>query len=165
MSATGYGIFDSSLKSAIDYTTFVSLKIDATTTVSTFPVEQGGFATYNKASHPYKLTVQVAKEGDTTDIINFLATLDTLKRGTALLSITTPERTFINANLSAYDYARDSRHRGMVVANLHFTEVRQVQVQYATTKSPAAQNTKAGGKTQASRWARKRLEVSRTGRG
>lgn len=135
---------------ALDFTSFVSFKVQAASTVSTFPVEQGAFATYNKSRHPDKFTVRLALNGTQARRDSFLASLQVLQRSTDLVDVLTPDHVYRNATMVSYDYARDKNNGwGRVVVDLHFEEVRIVALQYASTtvKNPGAARQVNNGKT------------------
>lgn len=151
--APSYGILDPvTFARAIDYDSIVSVKFVDAVSMSTFPVEQGSFGTYNKSSHPYKATVRIALNGDQARRDNLLLQLRAAVKGTAdrLVNIVTPDGTYTNASLVNYEYHRDAKHAawGMVVADLHFEEVRIVNLQYTSTVSPGAAPSAPNGKVQ-----------------
>ena len=133
---------------ALDYDSFVDFKINESSALSNFAVEDGAFATYNQAQHPYKVTVRLAVVGNSEKRQKFLTDLQTLKEGIDLVMIATPDKVYPNAKLVSYDYARQANHNawGRVVADLHFEEVRIVNVQYTTVKSPGAVKKVSTGK-------------------
>lgn len=137
-----YGIKDQYYQDVLSYDSFVSVKLQEQMTVSTFPVEQGAFASYNKSSHPFKITVKLAVSGDAGRRRSFLSDVRALMKSTNLVNIVTPDATYLNATLVSYDYNRDAQHNGWgrVVADLHFEEVRIVALQYTSTvvRDPSA---------------------------
>lgn len=136
--------------------TFVSLNYDNNAKVSTFPVETGQFASYNKTGTPYspKVAVAVGGQGRIQTLMELLETeLDT----TNLYQLITPERTYSKVTLEKYGYVR-SQKAGKNLLHVTMTFIQVIEVvpnQYAQTNLPIKNPKKAGaaavschGKTQ-----------------
>jgi hypothetical protein len=146
--AVQYALVDSNFVGILDYDSFVSFKITEASTISTFPVEQGAFVSYNKAGHPYKATVRLALTGTPARRQAFITALRTLRKSTSLFTIVTPDASYENANLVSYDCIREANHNawGRVVVDLHCEEVRVVNLQYTSTVNPGAAPSASTGK-------------------
>lgn len=101
------------------------------TIVSDFPVELGGFASYNKVEKPGMPVVTFAMSGTESDRAAFLETIDNACRSTDLYSVVTPSVTYINYSMDRYNYQRrSSRGATLLVVEISLKEVRQVSAQF-----------------------------------
>lgn len=105
------------------------------TKVSDFPVERGGFASYNKVELPASPVVTLCMTGTEGDRAQFLSALDAATKSLDLYSIVTPEQTYQRYNIESYRYERRS-HKGATLLSVDLTlkEVREVSAQYTTSK-------------------------------
>lgn len=105
---------------------FVGIDYSNSGEVSNYPMEAGAFSSYNKVSNPYDCSVTMTIGADKAARTSFLAKLEQLVQGLDLLSVVTPEVTYINANLKRYDYKRTAQNGlSLITAQLYFTQVRQ----------------------------------------
>ncbi len=109
--------------------------------VSTFPIQQGQFASYNKVATPVELVLRVTKGGTKADREQFLRDVESTSFGLRLLNILTPERTYSGYNLTRYEITRRGVEGAFFFAevDLFFLEIRQVIASY-TTQSAATAN-------------------------
>lgn len=109
--------------------------------VSDFPVQAGAFASYNKVTVPFEISVKMTKGGTQAQRSAFLDQLDTIAGDLNLYTILTPERSYLNVNITRYELAR----RGVGGAfwfndvEVFFRQIRTVAAQYTTTAA-AMQN-------------------------
>ena len=114
-----------------------SFEFKRETRVSDFPVEDGGFASYNKVVLPGEPTVRYCFSGGVNDRGTFLAALDNACQSTQLYSVKTPEVTYFNYNITDYSIIRRADSgANMLIVELHLREIRQVSVSFSTTQSP-----------------------------
>lgn len=157
---TQWGIFDSNGNSLGDPSLFVgiintvlesagigsilstnSLDYKKETRVSDFPVERGGFASYNKVELPANPIVTMCLDGSEDDRTFFLNAIDAASKSTNLYNIVTPEVTYTNYTIEDYDYQRRAnRGATLLMVNLHLIEVRQVSATFSQTQIVNPQN-------------------------
>lgn len=102
------------------------------TRVSDFPVERGGFASYNKVEQAATPNVTLCLSGSESDRRKFLDAIDKACKSTELYSVVTPEVTYIGYSLERYSYQRrSSRGATLLLVELSLKEVRQVSASYA----------------------------------
>lgn len=122
------------------------------TRVSDFPLEKGGFASYNKVEMPAEPTVTLCVSGSESARQSFLKDIDSACKSTDLYSVITPEITYANYSIERYNYQRRSE-RGCTLLQVEISlkEVREVSAQFtkATPKQPAAAPQVDNGKVQA----------------
>lgn len=141
-----WGVFDDTgLPVAIADTTLM-LEYMADSRVSDYPQEQGAFGSYNKVQMPYRATVTLVCGRTVADREAFLAAIDAAKQSTDLYTIATPEDTYQNANIVAYDYRRTTKNGAtLLIVNLHLEEIRQTgSAAFASSTSTASATTGSG---------------------
>ena len=154
-----WDIFDKDGNAALDFDTFFSCSIKSENKISSNPVEKGSFADYNKVASPTAVSVVLGRTGKSDELAAFLTTLDKLVDSTDLVSIVTPEKTFLDYNLVSYDYDRKAENGvDRLIVGLMLQEIRQVEAQYsnesikkiskAQAKNPTDASTTDAGKQQ-----------------
>lgn len=103
--------------------------------VADFPVQAGAFAAYNKVNVPYELTVRLTKGGSVDDRARFLASIEAAFRSLDLYYVLTPERTYLDVNLTRYEVTRRGVNGAyfLTEVDVFFREIRQVAAQYSTS--------------------------------
>lgn len=105
------------------------------TRVSDFPVERGGFASYNKVELAACPVVTLCMMGSESDRTAFLAAVDTACKSNELYSVATPEVTYRNYAIERYGYQRRSNKGAtLLLVDLTLKEVREVSAQYTTAQ-------------------------------
>lgn len=122
-------IHDKNGKVALSFDTFLGLDYRGESRVPTEPVEEGGFAAFNKVASPDLLSVRLAKSA--ADLSGFVAELLALKGSTDLFSIVTPDRVYESVNVVSVNYTRRTEGGAdRLVAELGVMEIRQVKPAY-----------------------------------
>lgn len=142
-----WGIFDQNGIPLLLADNVKSVKFTNKSKVSDAPVERGSFTSYNKVIEPYTVDVLMTKaSGGVLERGAFLGLLDTFANSTDLFMVITPEAIYPNCNIVGYDYSREAGDGArMIKANIHLQEIREVEVQYTTTKTDTASPTKDAG--------------------
>jgi hypothetical protein len=145
--------------------------------ISDYPVEQGGFASYNKVQQPFDVRVSFAVAGK-LDLISslisggaigsmittmitgksptqarrgrFLEDLEAALASLYLFDVVTPEATYHSLNLVHCDYRREARNGAtMLTIDVWCQEVRAIATAvYSQTKTPEASPKKDSGAVQ-----------------
>ncbi len=117
----------------------------------TYPVEKGGFQTYNKIALPFGAKLQYAVNGGVPTISAFIAQLEKLCADTNTYEVVTPEYTWQNVNIHHYDVRRESRHGvSLLIFDVWCDEIRQAAAPQlsstgtGTSASPTATATPDG---------------------
>lgn len=126
---------DENGNSLVTFQSFISCEVSDEGEVLKMPTENGGFAAYNKTADSIKIRVQLAIQGNDSDIQTALTNLKTLKDGTQTFSLVTPTVEYRNMTLESLNYSR-KREDGLKVCYVELTliEVREVEAQYTETK-------------------------------
>ena len=106
--------------------------------LSDYPVEQGGFETYDKVETPFEATVRFTAGGSEANRQDLLVSIEAVAGTLELFDVVTPERTYSNANIVRYDYRRTANAGvGLLVVDVRLLEVRQDAVaDFSSTKTP-----------------------------
>ena len=138
-----WGIYDSSGASLADSVLLPGSSANVSTNavefsmgtkIPYFPIQQGGFASYNKVQTPSNPIVILAMSGSDLDKSSFLDAIDTATKSTDLYSVVTPEVVYANFSFERYDYARHHDQGATVlVVEISLKEVREVSAQYSQT--------------------------------
>lgn len=141
-----WGIFQGGAP-VITVDTVLEMGMERDFEISDFPIEQGGFASYNKIARPYNGRIRVAVGGNTTSLSAFFTTLDAIVADLNLYQIVTPEYVYSNANVKHYDYHRKRRSGvTLVQADIWLEEIRPVATAvYASTQSVNGAAQTSGG--------------------
>jgi hypothetical protein len=126
---------------------------------ASFPVEQGGFANYNKVEMPGEPVVTLIIDGasSVSQRSAFLAAIDAATKSTNRYSVVTPEVTYTNQSINRYTYRRTAQQGATLLkVELSLSEIRQVSAaltmasasSLANAQNPAAQPSVNNGMAQ-----------------
>ena len=121
-------------------------------TIANYPVEQGGFASYDKVTRPYDVRLRMSCSGLAAKRQAFLQTVLTIANSTKLFDIVTPEMIFTNVNVSHISWPRNGDHGvSMIMAEIWFQKVRETGDSiFGSTLDPISAARQALGNVQAS---------------
>lgn len=149
-SAPKWGIYNSSGKAVIQPDNIISLDVNNSYTISDYPIEKGGFGTYNKVGSPYEVKLTLTKGGSVNDRGDFIDSVVHASNSLALYSVVTPETTYDNVNIIAWGFQRSqSGGAGLAIVDIYCRQVRQiVTAAFTDTKNPASASPMAQGQVQ-----------------
>ena len=129
----------------------VSLDFKQDWTVSSYPVEQGGFQSYNKVQTPFEARVRIASGTSLFDRTNLLNVIAQLATSLDTYDIVTPDHMYKSANIHHYDYQRTATSgAGLIVVDLWLTQIVQTSTStFANTQTPSGADPLSGGQQQA----------------
>ena len=129
---------------AVEFDVFIDMDFSGENQVAHEPIEQGGFASYNKQDSPKEITVTLACTKMYMSQQPVLESIDKLASGTQKLSLITPASEYKNLNIESYSYRRtEDAGAGLLAVELKLVEVREVEVKKKTT---ATEKPKSEGK-------------------
>lgn len=145
-----WGIFDEAGNPAADWDSFTAMRFRNAASISTYPVEEGGFVTYNKVASPFDIQVVLTCAGSDARISQFLVDLEAIQKTISLYTVVMPEFTFPSVNVVEYDFQRTKENGShMIVATLNCQEVRQTAItDFSNNKNPQADDPKSIGQVQ-----------------
>jgi len=114
--------------------------------ISTYPVEQGSFQSYDKVQLPSEIRCRFSSGGSTVNRQEMLASVDAVMSDTNLYDVVTPENVYLNYNFSHRDYDRNAESAGMIVIDIWLIEIIQTATaQYQNTASPTTAGQQSSG--------------------
>jgi hypothetical protein len=146
-----WGLYTQGGQQAVVFDSFLGVRFRNGGRISSFPVEQGGFSSFNKVDTPYDAAIRLAHSGDLASRNVMLAVLERIVRSTELYSVVTPEIVYVSANLVNYSYTRDTRGgSSQLIVELFLEEVRQTAAaQFSETEEPSGADPQSNGQVQA----------------
>lgn len=147
---TMWGIFKDG-RPVVVADTVLSMAYKQDWAIADYPVERGGFQSYDKVNTPYMARVQLASGGSVQKrralLESIVAIADTLER----YDVVTPEAIYTSVNVQHYDYRRTSRNGlGLMVIDVWLLEIREENTgNFKSTKSPSGYQPAEAGNVQA----------------
>ena len=145
-----WGLYDQDGQTVVQFDTFLGIRFRDGSRISSFPVEQGTFSSFNKVDTPYDAALRFAHSGDMDSRAALLDKLKALKSSVALFSVVTPEKSYPSANVVAYAYERSSRTGpSQLIVELYVEEVRQTAAaDFGATAEPDGAEEQNNGQVQ-----------------
>jgi len=148
-----WAIINEEGESALTFTSFIDLDVRNEGQALSHPIEEGGFANYNKVRSPLDIRVTVAAQGDEAEFRQILDALDEYQSGAIKLFVSTPSAYYGPVTLQSY-MSRRTRESGagQLTVELIFVEVREVKTRVTTItkpRNPSSADRVDTGKTQA----------------
>lgn len=145
-----WGIFLNGVP-ALVYNSTLSLDFKREWTISDYPVEKGGFQSYNKVQVPFTARVRITSGGSFAERQALLNQIDAIAGSLLLYDILTPEKIYTSCNVTHYDYQRHSdRGLGMITIDIWFEEVRvTATATLSNTQQPSVAGQRSNGVVQA----------------
>lgn len=146
-----WGIYTSGGAKALEADSIMAIGFDAESRIADFPIEEGNFESYDKVALPFNARVIMTKGGSVSDRRDFQAKLEEIRADLNLYSVITPERTYLNANITRVSFDR-SREQGsnLLTVEIVLQEIRQnVTTSFTASKSPSGADATSNGAVQA----------------
>lgn len=107
-------------------------------TVADYPIEEGGFESYDKVQVPFDVRLRFSMGGSEADRQVFLDSIATAAASLELYEVFTPEVSYASMNITHYDYRRTATNGvGLLVVDVWLVEVRTTATAtFANTKQP-----------------------------
>lgn len=119
--------------------------------ISNYPVEQGGFQTYDKVQLPADIRMRFSAGGSETNRQDFLSSIDAVMNTTDLYDVVTPEVVYTSYNFTHRDFKRTSQNGvGLITVDLWLEEVRvSAPATFSNTQQPSEASQQGNGNVQA----------------
>jgi hypothetical protein len=145
-----WGIYTKGGVKALDPDSVSAINYSFEYHVADFPIEAGGFESYDKVAMPFDAMVIMTKGGKLADRRAFLSALEDIKGDRELYNVVTPERTYLNVNIVG---ARIDRTReqgaGLISVEVRLREIREnVTTAFSSTQDAASADVKNDGAVQ-----------------
>jgi hypothetical protein len=107
--------------------------------ISDYPVERGGFESYDKVNTPFGIQIQFVSGGSEAKRQALLDSIAAIGDPLTLYDVLTPEAVYVGVNVDRYDYRRTSNNGlGLMIVDVHLIEIREDGVtDFKNTKSPS----------------------------
>jgi hypothetical protein len=130
--------------------TVTSMEYKQDWTISDYPVENGGFASYDKVALPFDARVRFAMGGSVSDREAMLESIEDIAGSLELFDIVTPERVYSNVNVTHYAYSRSATNGvGLLQVDIFLVEVRETgTAELSNTQDPSGAGTVNDGTVQ-----------------
>ena len=148
MLAPTYALTDSKGKKVIQPDGPGEFEMKGDSSVSTYPVEEGGFQSYNKVVTPEDLSLSLLCGGQgPMSRESFLAACTKLKSDPVVIQLVTPDRVFPYVTCTGMSYKKSARSGAtLLTVNMTFKEVRVVATaSFPKAKTDSGQAQKDGG--------------------
>mgnify|MGYP000404543903 CR=1 FL=1 len=145
-----WGLYDQDGQQVLLFDTFLGIRFRNGSRISSFPVEQGTFSSFNKVDTPYDAVLRFAHSGDMASRGELLTSLESLKSTVDLFSVVTPEFVYPSSNVVAYSYERNpSTGPSQLIVELYVEEVRQTAAaDFGQTAEPDGADEESNGQVQ-----------------
>jgi hypothetical protein len=122
-----WGVYTLAGVLAFDVDTMVDLSYDSKAKVSNFPVEQGGFTSYNKVQEPFTIPIQLAVSS-APKIKALITALETARTNPTLFNVVTPMRTYLSVTLTTVKFSQSAKSGiDCLIVKVGFEQIRQIQ--------------------------------------
>lgn len=133
-----WGVFDSAGNKVLTPDSIREFDARAEWRISTYPIQQGGFAAYNKVALPPEFSIQMVMGGSVDARQAFEAQVDAVAQSITLYQIVTPEQTYSSVNVSRVEKTRKGAAGAFfLMIDLFFMQIIQVTGNYSTTQNAA----------------------------
>lgn len=118
--------------------------------IADYPVERGGFETYDKVNTPYKIHAQFVSGGNDAKRQALLDSIAAIGDPLTLYDVITPEAVYIGVNVEGYSYRRTSNNGlGLMIVDVNLLEIREEGVTDGkNAKTPSAYTPTQTGNTE-----------------
>jgi hypothetical protein len=125
---TTWGIFLNGVP-VVQADNITSMEFKQDWTLSTYPVEQGGFQSYDKVSLAYEVRLRFTTGGSISHRANFLESIQAVADTLTLYDVVTPEEIYTSVNIMRYDYDRKAfKGLGLFAIDVWLMQIRVTAV-------------------------------------
>jgi hypothetical protein len=136
-SSNDWGIFNAGGERVLEPDSVVAFERGVEYRISDYPIERGGFQSYNKVATPFEVRLTLTKSGSVADRQAFLNAVDDIQASLDVYDVATPEKVYVGVNVTRVSQSRTAQSgANMATVELLLQEVRQtVTVAYSTVAS------------------------------
>lgn len=145
-----WGVFNRNGKSVITADNVVSFEYKQEWTLSDYPIEKGGFESYDKVQTPFDARVRFGAGGSLSNRKKLLDSIAAIAGDLKLYDVITPEKSYTSVNIMHYDLARTAQNgAGFIIVDVWLMEVRvDADIDFSSTQQPSGAPTSSGGQVQ-----------------
>lgn len=148
--AQQWGLYDQSGLPAVLADNVQSLEVALEAQISDFPVENGGFASYNKVIRPFDVRIAMTRGGSVEDRQAFAQQVQEAWQSLELFNVVTPEVVYLDVNVVGVRRLVESdRGVGLMMLDVSLRKVRQTgRLAFTSTAEPASAGVNNNGAIQ-----------------
>lgn len=148
--AQQWGLYDQNGLPAVIADNVQSLEVTLEAQISDFPVENGGFASYNKVIRPFDVRLAMTKGGSVEDRQAFVQQVQDAWQSLDLFNVVTPEVVYLDVNVVGVRRLVESdRGVGLMMLEVSLRKVRQTgRLAFTSTAQPASAGVNNNGNVQ-----------------
>lgn len=108
-------------------------------TISDYPVEDGGFQSYDKVELPFDVKMRIAAGGSISNRQALINTVESIGKSLELFDVVTPERIYASCSVDHSSYHRTATNGvGLIIVDIWLREIRvTATTTFSNTMSPA----------------------------
>lgn len=146
-----WGMFTQDGDFAIPCDNVVAFELALEARISDYPVEKGGFGSYNKVQMPYDVRLIMSRGGTVEDRQAFVKAVQDAWQSVDLFNVVTPESVYLDVNVVMARQVRAAdRGVGLLVMEVGLRKVRQTaKLTFTNTKEPSGAGQVKDGSVQA----------------
>lgn len=147
-----WGVFDSRGNQVLFPDTILEFDDRQEYEIPNYPIQDGGFGSYNKVIRPEEIQLRFMKTGTEDERADFLADIKRMVASTLLFTVITPEVVYTDLNPIRREVARRGPKGAyqLTEVDVYFEQVNLVQAQYTTTAVQLPNATDDAAKPQSS---------------
>ncbi len=148
--AQQWGLYTQDGTISVEVDNIVSLEVILEAAISDYPVENGGFASYNKVIRPFDIRLAMTRGGSVEDRQAFAKAIQDAWQSTELFNVVTPEVVYLDVNVVGVRRLVESdRGVGLMMLDVALRKVRQTaRLAFVSTKDPAGAGSLNNGAVQ-----------------
>lgn len=149
--ARQWGLFTQGGDEAAPADNVVAIEVGLEARISDYPVEQGGFGSYNKTIMPFDVRLIMSRGGSVEDRQDFIQAVQDAWQSTELFNVVTPECVYLDVNVvGVRRVAAGDRGMGLMTLEIALRKVRETaQLTFTATKDAASAGQVQDGSVQA----------------
>jgi hypothetical protein len=124
------------------FASFIDFELKQDFPLSNYPVEQGGFQSYNKVQLPFDIVIRMASGGTATQRQQFLDAIADIASSLSLFDVQTPEGAYRSCNVTHWEFKRTAENGvSLIVVDMMFQQINVT----STATTPNTQNPAVAG--------------------
>jgi hypothetical protein len=135
-----WGIYTKDGALVLEADSITAIGYDAETRLADYPIEEGGFETYDKVALPFLNRVVMTKGGTLEQRRAFLRAVEEIRLNLELYNVVTPEWAYTDVNVTRVGIDRSREQgAGLITVELQLQEIRQnATASFSQTRDPAS---------------------------
>lgn len=107
--------------------------------IADYPVERGGFESYDKVNTPFQVRIQFVSGGSEAKRESLLKSIAGIADDLTLYDVLTPEEVYVGVNVAGYSYRRTSTNGlGLMIVDVNLLEIREEGITDFKNTRPAS---------------------------